>query len=56
MIAHWIGYIVVVLVLLVVREVFDDDCRDRALAYVLCAVLLVAIAVFLVLGALGGSA
>lgn len=43
MIAHWIGYLVVVLVLAVIRKAIDDGCRDRALAWALCVVLVVAL-------------
>jgi hypothetical protein len=51
--AHWIGYIVIVLVLSVIRVVIEDGARDRALAYVLCGVVLLALVVFWVLGWLG---
>lgn len=49
MIVHWIGYLLVVLVLAVIREAIDDGCRDRALAWMFCVVLVVALVVLCLL-------
>ena len=50
MTAHWIGYLVIALVLGVIRVLIEDGGRDRRLAWALCAVLLVAVVVFWLIG------
>ena len=49
MIAHLIGYLMVLIVLSLVREAIHDGCRDRVLAWMLCIALIVAVLVLWVL-------
>jgi len=48
----WIGYVVFVIVLLIMREVIDDGARDRTLAYLFCLVIVIVAVVFWAIGRL----
>ena len=48
--ARWIGYMAIVLLLTIIKAAIDDHCRDRVLAYMLCAALILVLVV-LVIGA-----